>query len=132
MVWYHPPGFDVQFEKQRIGHPPFFFAGAQGSKGRAEGFAGPIVEYDTTTGWSGGGLVEAGTKDVGAGVIAGPAGAQGLVYLPVAEAGSGEAGAVVFTGGARVYGEVGKGPLAVGGGVYLGITNAEACSERTP
>jgi len=111
----------------------FGFAGAQGKKNSengANGFAGGIVEYDSNNGWSGGGLFEAGkTGRGGGGIIAGPSGAQVIVYAPVFEAGMAEGGLVGFSSGVGVYGEVGHGPLAAGAGAYLTVTSNAGCAN---
>jgi hypothetical protein len=108
----------------------FGFLGLQGKNRGATGFLGGIGEYDSNSGLSGGGLVEAGkTGRMGGGVIAGPGGAQGIIYAPVFEAGAAETGLVGFSSGIGVYGEVGRGPVAAGGGAYVNITTNAGCAK---
>jgi RHS repeat-associated protein len=108
----------------------FLFAGLQKQKGNGQGFAGGLLEWDSKSGWSGHGLFELGSHGAGGGVITNPL--DGLVFLPLGEGSvygvPVEAGALATTSGAvGGYGEVGKGNVGGGVGVYASISSVLGC-----
>jgi RHS repeat-associated protein len=108
----------------------FGFLGAQtqGKKG-GHGFAGGIVEWDSNTGWSGGGLVEAGKQHVGGvgGIVSRDP--QGIAFIPVVEGGVAEAGIVGTTSAVGAYAEAGHGPVGGGVGGYVNVTTNAGCNQ---
>jgi hypothetical protein len=67
----------------------FVYAGVQGKVGSGHGFAGYLGNYDSKEGWSNNGLFEGSKGNASGGVAAGSKGAEGLVFIPFAEAGGG-------------------------------------------
>jgi hypothetical protein len=110
----------------------FVYAGVQGKLGKGEnaahGFGGYLGNYDSQEGWSNSGLVEGSKGNKSAGAAAGSKGAEGLVFIPFAEAGGGLIG--ISRNGLSVGGYAGtpeKFPVGAGAGAYFNITSLGAC-----
>jgi RHS repeat-associated protein len=109
----------------------FVYAGVQGKVGSGHGFAGYLGNYDSKEGWSNNGLVEGSKGNASAGAAAGSKGAEGLVFIPFAEAGGGLVG--VSKNGLSVGGYAGTPesvPVGAGGGAYFTISTMGGCAHR--
>ena len=105
----------------------FAFVGVEGSKGKAEGTVGGIVEYDSNTHFSGGGVMEGGQHEgPGGGTIVTPSKPHlsPIIYAPVA----GPAGMVLFDSGVGIYVGGAKGPFGGGVGAYINFTTNAQCN----
>ena len=92
---------------------------------------GYLGNYDSRSGWTNNGLFEASKGSASGGVAIGRSGVEGLVFVPLAEAG----GALVGVSGnglslGAYVGTSEKSPVGVGGGAYINITTAGACKGR--
>jgi RHS repeat-associated protein len=109
----------------------FVYAGVQGKVGSGHGFAGYLGNYDSKEGWSNSGLVEGSKGNASGGAAAGSKGAEGLVFIPFAEAGGGLVG--VSRNGLSVGGYAGTPenlPVGAGAGAYFNITTMGACAHH--
>jgi hypothetical protein len=109
----------------------FVYAGVQGKVGSGHGFAGYLGNYDSKEGWSNNGLVEGSKGNASVGAAAGSKGAEGLVFIPFAEAGGGLVG--VSKNGLSIGGYAGTPeslPVGAGGGAYFTISSTGGCAHR--
>ena len=117
----------------------FVYAGVQGPVKGKHGFAGYLGNYDSEGGWSNSGLLEGSGHTAGvAGAYSPSGGAEGLAFVPFAEAGGGLVG-ISKEGMLAVGGYVGtpeegaKGnplPVGVGAGAYFNISTMAHCAHR--
>lgn len=110
----------------------FVYAGASFPVGKAHGFAGYLGNYDSRGGWTNGGLLEGSGNSAGvAGAYSPKGGAEGLVFVPFAEAGGAVVG--VSKEGVAVGGYAGTPenfPVGAGGGAYFNISTMGGCRHR--
>lgn len=109
----------------------FVYAGVQGKVGSGHGFAGYLGNYDSEEGWSNNGLIEGSKGNASAGAAAGSKGAEGLAFIPFAEAGGGLVG--VSKNGLSLGGYAGTPetvPVGAGGGAYFTISSMGGCAHR--
>jgi RHS repeat-associated protein len=122
---------------QICGAGAFAYGGRSLDAGPVNGFAGGIVEADTSSGFSKGALFELGGGEGyigGVGKIISPSagglGSSNLAYggvggeLPGAHA---AAGVVGFSSGGGVFGEISAGGREVGIGLYLDVASTGGC-----
>src|SRR5262249_28039752 len=111
----------------------FVYAGAQFKVGSGHGFLGYLGNYDSKEGWSDNVLVEGSKGNASGGAAGGRkrGKAEGLVFIPFAEAGGGLV--AVSKKGLSVGGYAGtpeKFPVGLGGGAYFDISTMGACAHR--
>jgi len=125
---------------QFCGAGAFAYGGRPLDAGPVNGFAGVIVEADSTSGVSRGALFEIGGGEGymgGVGKIVSPS-AKGLGNTNLAYGGVGggvfgahaAGGAVAFSSGAGVFGEISAGGREVGIGAYLDVAKTGGCPTR--
>jgi hypothetical protein len=106
----------------------FGYAGKGATAFGVKGFSGGIVEWDSSNGWTGGTLKEAGAGGLGGGFMHTNNGLLGLGYVELVEIpGVADAGAVGGKGWAGGYAEGGLFGAEVGGGAYANVTSVAAC-----
>ena len=117
----------------------FVYAGVQDGVGKADAdgehpghaFGGYLANYDSNEGWSNSFLGEGSKGNASGGAAVGSKGAEGLVFIPFAEAGGGLVG--VSKQGVSVGGYVGtpeRFPVGAGAGGYFNISSMGACAHR--
>jgi RHS repeat-associated protein len=109
----------------------FVYAGGQFKAGPAHGFAGYLGNYDSKDGWSNNALFEGSKGNASGGVAAGRKGAEGLVFIPFAEAGGALIGASKSGLSVGGYGGTPESmPLGAGAGAYFTISSMGGCAHR--